>query len=351
YLPLDGTPEARRTDRDDLTGRTSRLGLEAGTPTRFGVLGIKLEGDFNNEPRLGNASQNGANGNVFTQQSTSSYGFRVRHLYGQLGGLLAGQTWSTFQDVDNFPETVDYNGPIGQTFIRQPQIRYTYAMPDWGSYTVALENSSAYVLDDTGTVMGASSLSRLPDLVVRWDKSFERGAVSVRAMTQELRVDDGNGHTAATRGWGAAASALYKTREAGDFVTAGITGGDGIGRYLNYIEGAFYDAAANKVLAERALGIYAGYQLKATSWVRVNFAYGATRDFNNDYTAFAAANGLNAGRFGVNRWVQQAHLGPIFTPMKGIDLGLEGIWAKRETLAGEQGEDRRLNFSIKYYIN
>ncbi|MFL5301360.1 MAG: hypothetical protein ACJ79R_13555 [Anaeromyxobacteraceae bacterium] len=111
-------------------------------------------------------------------------------------------------------------------------------MPDWGSYTVALENSSAYVLDDTGTVMGASSLSRLPDLVVRWDKSFERGAVSVRAMTQELRVDDGNGHTAATRGWGAAASALYKTREAGDFVTAGITGGDGIGRYLNYIEGA-----------------------------------------------------------------------------------------------------------------
>ncbi|MFL5301361.1 MAG: hypothetical protein ACJ79R_13560 [Anaeromyxobacteraceae bacterium] len=53
----------------------------------------------------------------------------------------------------------------------------------------------------------------------------------------------------------------------------------------------------------------------------------------------------------MNRWVQQAHLGPIFTPMKGIDLGLEGIWAKRETLAGEQGEDRRLNFSIKYYIN
>jgi hypothetical protein len=85
--------------------------------------------------------------------------------------------------------------------------------------------------------------------------------------------------------------------------------------------------------------------------VRVNFVYGATRNFDNAYTDFAAATGNDSGRFGVNRWVQQAHVGPIFTPMKGVDLGLEGIWGSRKTLAGEKGDDLRLNFSAKYYIN
>lgn len=350
YLPLDGTPEARRKNRDYMTGRTSRIGIEAGSPTRFGVLGVKVEGDFNNEPRTGDSSVYGSPRNVVTQQQTNSYGFRIRHAYGQFGGLLAGQTWSTFMDVDNYPETVDYNGPIGSTFIRQPQIRYGYPTQTWGTFTAALENSSSYVLDATGSIV-ATSLSRMPDAVLRWDRGFDWGAVSVRAMTQELRVDDGAGGAASARGWGFAASALYKVRAAGDVLTVGVTGGDGIGRYLNYIEGAFLDAATGKVLTERAIGAIAGYQLKAADWVRINFVGGLTHDYKNAYTDFARANGLDGGRFGINEWVYQAHVGPIFTPMKGVDLGLEGIWAQRETLSGAKGSDLRANFSAKYYIN
>jgi hypothetical protein len=348
YMPLDGTPEAARKNRDYLTGRTSRLGLEAATPTQYGVLGVKLEGDFNNEPRSGNSAVYGSAGNVFTQQSTNSYGFRIRHLYGQFGGLLVGQTWSTFMDVDNYPETVDFNGPIGATFIRQPQIRFAYPTSK-GTFTAALENSSTYVLDDTGSAM-STSLSRLPDVVVRWDKGFDWGALSARAMTQELHVDDGAGAKATKRGYGAAASASFKLRGS-DLLSMQVTGGEGLGRYFNYIEGAFYDGTAGEIRAERAMGVIAGYQYKPNSWVRANLVYGATRTFDNAYTDFAAANGLDSGRFGVNRWVQQAHAGPIFTPMKGVDLGLEGIWASRKTLAGESGDDFRVNFSAKYYIN
>ncbi|GEJ55765.1 DcaP family trimeric outer membrane transporter [Anaeromyxobacter diazotrophicus] len=350
YLPLDGGADAQRKNRDYLTARTSRLGLDAGTPTRFGLLAVKLEGDFNNEPRTGDTAQYGSPRNIVTQQATSSYGFRVRQAYGQFGGLLAGMTWSTFMDVDNYPETVDFNGPIGSTFIRQPQIRYSYPTQTWGTFTVALENSSSYLLDHTGAIV-TTSLSRLPDAVLRWDRSFDWGAVSVRAMTQELRIDDGAGATASARGWGAAASVLYKVRDAGDTLTVGVTGGDGIGRYLNYIEGAFYDAAAGKILTERAVGVIAGYQLKAADWVRVNFVGGLTHDFQNDYVDFARANGLDGGRFGINKWVYQGHLGPIFTPMKGVDLGVEGIWAERETWSGAKGSDLRLDFSAKYYIN
>src|SRR5437899_1248867 len=134
YVPLNGSPEANKTGRTYLTGRTSRIGFEAATPSSYGPIGVKLEGDFNNDPRTGNSAVSGSIGNIFTQQSTNSYNFRLRHAYGQFGGLLIGQTWSTFMDVDNAPETVDFNGPIGSTFIRQPMVRYAYVTKDSGTF-------------------------------------------------------------------------------------------------------------------------------------------------------------------------------------------------------------------------
>lgn len=350
YLPLSGSPENKKKNRDYLDVRASRLGLETAYPTRWGVLQTKIEGDFNNEPRTGNAAAYGSDRNVFTQQQTNSYGFRVRHAYGQFAGLLVGQTWSTFMDVDNSPETTDFNGPIGSTFIRQPQIRYTYGTPDWGNFTVALENSSSYALDSGGLAL-ASSHSRVPDLVVRWDKGFGWGSMSVRGVTQETRVDDGAGGKAAARGFGAASTAFIKTRGGDDFLSLAVTFGDGIGRYFNYVEGAAFDAAGRKMLLERALGVVAGYQYKVSPMVRINLVYGYQQNFDNAFTDFARANGLDAGRFGINRKVQQAHFGPIFTPVKGVDLGLEAIWADRKTLAKESGEMLRLNLMAKYYVN
>ncbi|WNG18971.1 hypothetical protein F0U63_33000 [Cystobacter fuscus] len=349
YVPLEGTPGGNRKNRDFVHARTSRVGLEAGMPTRFGVLGVKIEGDFNNEPRTGDTAQYGSPRNVITQQLTSSYGFRLRHAYGQFGGLLIGQTWSTFMDIDNYPETVDFNGPVGATIIRQPQIRYAYVTQSLGTFTAALENSSSYVLDADGTVM-ASSLSRLPDLVVRWDKGFQWGALSARAVTQELRVNDGEEVDAIRRGWGAAVSGLVKVRGS-DILTFGVTGGKGIGRYLNYSEGALYETEANRIRLEKAIGVLVGYQFKPTDWLRFNVVYGMSRHLEDDFTELAATNGLDGGRFGINRFVQQINFGPIFTPMKNVDLGLEASLAERRTLVGEKGNMARLNFMARYYIN
>jgi hypothetical protein len=359
YAPLRDTPEARRTGRDFVTARTSRFGIDASQPTRFGALAVKLEGDFINEPRTGGTEQYGTYRNVITQQETSSYGFRVRHAYGAFAGLLVGQTWGTFMDVDNSPETIDYNGPPGSTIIRQPMIRYSYATQDLGKFTVALENSSSYVLGDAAQSdadlpMG-SSLSRLPDVVLRWDGSYQWGNVSVRALEQELRVKDGNGVDASKVGWGAAATAFLKLRGGQDYLSLAVTGGEGIGRYLFYVVGAVYDTPANEIRLERAGGIVAGYQFKPTSWVRCNFVYGITRTFDNDYVDVIRANGFdtgaNLGKFAINRQVQQAHVGAIFTPIPGVDVGVEGIWGQRKTLAGEHGDVLRYNFLARYYIN
>jgi len=48
---------------------------------------------------------------------------RLRHAYGELGQFLAGQTNSNFMDIDAFPNTIEYWGPAGMIFIRNPQFR------------------------------------------------------------------------------------------------------------------------------------------------------------------------------------------------------------------------------------
>jgi hypothetical protein len=354
YAPVRGSPAAERDNRDMLTARTSRIGVEAATPTRFGALGLKLEGDFMNEPRTGGTGQYGDVRNLYTQQETSSYGFRVRHAYGSVGGLLIGQTWGTFMDVDNSPETVDFNGPPGSTIIRQPMIRYGYATPSLGKFTVALENSSSYVLADQGdeaSLPMSSSLSRVPDVVLRWDGSYGWGNVSVRALGHELRVKDGAAVDASKLGWGAGATAFFKLRGGSDFLSLAVTGGEGIGRYLYYIEGAIYDSTANEIRLERAAGVTAGYQFKPLDWVRFNAVYGMVRTFDNEYVDYARAVGFDTGQYGINRYAHQAHLGAIFTPIRGVDLGVEGIWGERKTLAGEKGDLTRFTFMARYYIN
>lgn len=354
YAPINDTRAGNRTGRTYLTGRTSRLGVEASTPSPYGPIGVKIEGDFNNDPRTGNSAVSGSAANIFTQQATNSYNFRLRHAYGQFGGLLIGQTWSTFMDIDNLPETVDFNGPIGATFIRQPQIRYTYPTKDAGSFTVAVENSVSYVLDNTATVQ-PSGFSRVPDLVGRWDRAFDWGVVSIRGVSHEHRLNDGAGVSLSRRGFGLAASGMYKTF-GNDFMTWAVTGGTGIGRYLNYIEGAFYDANNNRIVLEKAAGVVLGYQHKPSDTLRYNFALGYQKNFDNDYTDFARANGLDtatgiADRFAINRKIWQAHLGFIWNPVKGVDIGTEYIFGRRTTLAGENGDMSRINFSAKYNFN
>lgn len=348
YAPLNDTASGRRHGVNYLHARTSRIGIEAATPTQYGPLSVKIEGDFNNDPRTGNSAVSGDLKNIYTQQSTNSYNFRLRHAYGQFGGLLAGQTWSTFMDVDNSPETVDFNGTIGSTFIRQPQVRYTYPTKDYGSFTVAAENASSYVLEDG--VATTKGFAKVPDVIVRWDKGFDFGAVSVRAVTTDHRLDDGASVNLSKRGYGLAASGLYKIVD-NDFMTWGVTGGTGIGRYFNYIEGALYDAPNNRILTEKAVGVVLGYQHKPSETLRYNVALGYQRNYDNAYTDYARANGLDSGQYGINRSVWQAHLGFIWNPVKSVDFGAEYILGRRKTLAGEEGDMSRINLSAKYNFN
>ncbi|HEY6548585.1 MAG TPA: DcaP family trimeric outer membrane transporter, partial [Vicinamibacteria bacterium] len=79
--------------------RQSRLGFKGFMPTSLGELKTIFEFEL-----FGTG--------VDAVQTT----FRLRHAWGELGQIGAGQSWSPFMDIDVFPNSIEYWGPSGMVF-------------------------------------------------------------------------------------------------------------------------------------------------------------------------------------------------------------------------------------------
>lgn len=135
--------------------RQSRLGVKTFTPTKFGDLTTKFEFDLF-----------GVGSNVGTTN------VRVRHFWGQLGKLGAGQTNSTFMDGDVFPNTLEYWGPTGMLFFRNIQIRYTAMQNQKSELMVSLEapggSGDGGVFSNREELGNVSGVYYLPDLAAHY---------------------------------------------------------------------------------------------------------------------------------------------------------------------------------------
>ena len=173
--PLGGLGSASASNPDDkyaknqidLTGVTSRLGVTTTTPTSWGDVIFKIEGDF-----AGNATSTGTAVNPGTDAKGD---FRLRHAFGQIGNLIAGQTDTLFLDASG--DTVrdlylDWQGMCGGyegISSRVPQVRYTFAFSKQASLALAVEASKTNAVNVPGNTSGYpspySSSRSFPSLV------------------------------------------------------------------------------------------------------------------------------------------------------------------------------------------
>ncbi len=124
-IPATGSEGADRDGHVRLHAKQSRLRIQSETNLSNGdSLKTHLEGDFY-----------GSGGNETFSNST---GLRLRHAYATFGRWTIGQTWTNFMDMVAYPSTVDFYGPVGKSFARQGQIRYT------------LPNGLAFSLENPG---------------------------------------------------------------------------------------------------------------------------------------------------------------------------------------------------------
>lgn len=324
--PLSGAPgnDARR-GKVNLTARTSRLGLKTLTPTELGALRTVLEADFNKNP-------SGGDGVLNNTLVTNSFGFRLRHAYGELDGswgkLLAGQTWSTFMNLDAAPETIDFNGHGSAAFVRQPMIRYVARLGAAGDLALAVENPHGAL--DGGTAQATPNIDKRPDLVANWSLARPWGSLSVQALSTQYRYDDGM-VSAKAGGHGLGLGGAFRPTDK-DTLTFQITAGRGLGRYLPATSWhiASYDAAGNTIRLYRSRSYVLGWNRNWTDKVRTNLAIGSTR-IGSNWDSDLSDGSIDS------RSMTEGFANVIMRIAKNVEWGLEYSWGRRETRAWTSG--------------
>jgi hypothetical protein len=323
-LPLQSSvPAQKQKGQFYFTTRTSRFGLTTSTPSAWGPIGTKLEGDFN--------APNGFQGQAYT----NSVMFRLRHAYGTVGNLLIGQTWSTFADLGSYADTVDFNGPGSVPLIRQPMIRYT--IPISGAATLAL------AAENNGSPVGAAATwpnnipartPRIPDFIANFTAPTSFGHVSVRALT--LNYDNA---VHSKQGWGVGASGSL--RVGADTLVAGVEGGEGIGRYLlNTLNSwPFSVDTGTELKLWQAWAYHAGYTHVWNKQFRSNLVFSQT---------FMQKNGIVPTDGVDNKRIDQAFVNTFWSFAKNAEVGIEYAYGRRTTFDDQTGRQNRINASVHY---
>ena len=321
-IPVGATAGEHKKDQVTFHARQSRLALGTSTPTSYGDMTTYIEGDFF-----------GADGN---ESSTNSNGFRVRHAYGALGKLLAGQTWTNLFDDQTYIETLDFGGPVGEIFVRQAQVRWTekFASGDW---SVSAENPESLIAVPGSATPFRSDSDHSPDFTARVRHTLGRATYSAGALVRNIRVDTA---TLGNSGkWGGAVT-LTGIVPAGkrDDLRFNANVGDAIGRYQvgGFFPDGYLDADGQLHLAHQASG-YVGFRHYWTPTLRSTVEYSAA----NSTPPVGTAPGINKSD-------RSQHLNLIWSPIAAVNLGAEYIHAQRTVVGGDRGSLNRFQLSAQY---
>ena len=317
--------------------RQSRFGVKTSTPTRFGDLKTIFEFEL-----FGTGVDAG--------QTT----FRLRHAWGELGQIGAGQTWSPFMDPDVFPNSLEYWGPTGMVFFRNVQLRWTPYRKNGSEFMVALERPGASA--DPGTLAGRVEIANTkgrfpaPDFSAHYRLSGEHGHVQVATMVRYIKWDDlapldgirTDGHAI---GWGVNVSGNYIFNQKKDTARLQVVYGEGIQNYMN---DAPVDVAAevhfgdpSRPFEGKVLPVLGVVAFLDHSWSdRFSSSIGYSM-IDVDNTFLQANNSFARGHYGI--------VNLMYYPVKNVMTGGEFQWGQRNNVRDHWTyDDYRIQFGAKY---
>jgi len=313
-------PSVVSVNNANVSIRPTRLSLDFRVPTtKIGEVRFYLEGD------------------LFGTNATTP---RLRHAYAQARNFLLGQTFSNFMDPDGFPDTLDFQGPNGMVSIRNPQIRYGFALGPSTTFYIAVEKPSSDVIFKTPQFSDQPNAPS-PDGTVRLRQEFERGHFQVAGLFRSIAAFLPDGKTDSVFGWGLNVSTGVKTFGKDNVIFA-VAAGHGISRYLQDTSGLGIDAepvsAANPHLeATPAGGVEAAYQHYWRKTLRSSAIYSYAAVSNTSLTALTTYN--HATYTGGNL---------IWNPYGSLNLGAEFLYGWAMDQNGQKANAPRIQFSAKY---
>lgn len=312
----------------DMNAKSSRFWMKTKTATDHGNIRTHVELDFA-------VNQTG------DERISNSSAPRMRHAYvawdyDDNSSVLAGQSWSTFFNVGSLPETVDFVGPVGTLFERQAQIRWTRKQGNH-SWMLAAENPSTGLYGGGGAAGGSNyDNNSMPDLVLRYNQSTERGSYAVAVIAREISYKESATLDDSTMGYGVSFSG--KRAIGNDELKFQLNAGNALGRYmgLQSFRDGVIDANGEIELIDQ-VGGYVAYRHPWNKQWRSTLVLSASSADNPDTVAASTASDY-----------QSAHLNLLYSPVKKLTLGAELIHGQKEVQGGDRGELNRLQFCFKY---
>jgi len=295
-----------------LHAKESRLFLDIRGPAEGKELRMYVEGDF---------------------YGTSS-AFRLRHAYGSWGGLLAGQTWSTFVDDANMPNTIDFESPLAFPSLRQAQLRWTSNINDKASWSVAVEDNKSTI---TAPPISGKPEYVMPDFVGRIKADYGRMHSFVAGFIGAARFRPAEGDPDTVTLWGGVVSEKYRIASK-DSVYAQFTFGDGVGRYRSAITAV--PDENNRLQPLGVLAVIGGYEHYWTPVLSSNGVYGVSSAPHKDYFASDLNTRLDYAAINLLYW---------FLPDRAW-AGVEYLYGRREVFSGDNGSARRLQFAVRFNL-
>lgn len=327
-IPVGGTRESNDFDGH---AKQTRLWLTTSTPVAGHTLKGHLEFDFQTSP-----------GTQASERTTNGYNLALRRAFVAYDNLLVGQEWSNFQYVAALPESTDFVGPTeGTVFARQMQVRYTKKLSKELTLSVAAENPETASATTLSPALAENDDDSVPDVTARLNYAASFGELSLAGVFRKLSVDNGAVSADAT-GWGvsAAGKVPFGPNKRHD-VRFMATAGKGLGRYvgLNFAPDAILTAGANPDL--ETVDVLAGFVAVKLGWT-ANLRSTFMASYQDvDYPTGFVPPGANK-----QAWSAAGNL--FYSPVKGLDLGVEYRHGVRELVSGAKGQLDRLEFAAKY---
>ena len=269
---------------------------------------------------------------------------RVLNAWAELGQFGAGQYYSLFMNIDTFPNIIDYWGPSGMVFVRNPQVRYTPLDRDGIKVAFSLEAPNAAI--DTGKVsevdptLGVEGRTPLPDFVGKYSLQRDWGQFQVAGILRSVgfqTTTSASGNPSGTvTGWGINLNGWLKT-VGKDRIVGQVVYGHAIASYMN--DGGV-DIAPNASLQAEAVPSLGGFAYYDHYWSdkwSSSLGLSAHRQWN---TAGQLGNAFKQGSY--------ASTNLLWYPAKNVLTGAELLWGKLEQFNGQSADDVRVQFSGQF---
>jgi hypothetical protein len=310
--------DANKTEpRFFMRANQTRFGLEASRGTSLGDVYMRLEGDF-----LGTGNR-----------------FRIRHAYGSVKRVLAGQTWSTFGDPSSIPPTVDLDGPNSSVTLRTVQVRYTRDVSDGFRWALGFESPEPDI-NDPDSLETDDAFQSFPDVALRLRKKGAAGHLQLAGIGRSITVRNIEGNLDYLFGYGGLLSGQIKLRDKNKLLFQ-LVGGSGISQFITALADRQLDVVYNPNTGGfdkvTSMGGFVSYGYAWKTDVSSYITFGLIDVRNKDYDPPDAFNTS-----------QYISINSFWEITDGTRTGLEYSWGRRENKDGQDGTANRISF-VMYY--